>query len=158
MENAYQEEACEVWFELQNIWQKSSKDYFEYYYIEILWVNFIKLFNNLKAFTSLHRTYCSHCYLTKCQWVCGQNYPKTSSFFWIFSCRNFFLTKATDSCFLLLKKYLIVVDLSRITLSLNHSIMACMSDVGEETNKRETEYSISNTSSAREAVTLILQT
>ena len=49
-------------------------------------------------------------------------YPKTS-FFWIFQCRNSSLTKTTDSCSFLLKKYLIVVNLSNITLSLNHSIM-----------------------------------
>ena len=50
-------------------------------------------------------------------------YPKTSSFFWIFQCRNSSLTKTTGSCTFLLKKYLIVVNLSNITLSLNHSIM-----------------------------------
>ena len=50
-------------------------------------------------------------------------YPKTSSFFWIFQCRNSSLTKTTDSHFFLLKKYLVVVNLSNITLSLNHSIM-----------------------------------
>ena len=50
-------------------------------------------------------------------------YPKTSSFFWIFWCRNSSLTKTTDSHFFLLKKYLVVVNLSNITLSLNHSIM-----------------------------------
>ena len=33
--------------------------------------------------------------------------------------------------------------------------MACMSAVGEETNKPETENSISNSSSAHEAVALI---
>ena len=49
-------------------------------------------------------------------------YPKIS-FFWIFQCRNSSLTKTTDSCSFLLKKYLIVVNLSNITLSLNHSIM-----------------------------------
>ena len=50
-------------------------------------------------------------------------YPKTSSFFWIFQCRNSSLTKTIDSCSFLLKKYLVVVNLSNITLSLNHSIM-----------------------------------
>ena len=54
-------------------------------------------------------------------------YPKASIFFWIFSCRNSALTKTTDSCYFLLKKYLIVVNLSNITLSLNHSIMYVMS-------------------------------
>ena len=52
-------------------------------------------------------------------------YPKTSSFFWIFLCRNSSLTKTTDSCFFLLKKYPIVVNLSHVTLSLNHSIICC---------------------------------
>ena len=50
-------------------------------------------------------------------------YPKTSSFFWIFQCRKSSLTKTTGSCSFLHKKYLIVVNLSNITLSLNHSIM-----------------------------------
>ena len=50
-------------------------------------------------------------------------YPKTSSFFWIFQCRNSSLTKTTSSCSFLLKTYLIVVNLSNITLSLNQSIM-----------------------------------
>ena len=50
-------------------------------------------------------------------------YPKTSSFFWIFQCRNSSLTKTTDSHFFLLKKYLVDVNLCNITLSLNHSIM-----------------------------------
>ena len=50
-------------------------------------------------------------------------YLKASSFFWIFQCRNSSLTKTTDSCSFLLKKYLIVVNLSNITLSLSHSIM-----------------------------------
>ena len=54
-------------------------------------------------------------------------YPKASIFFWIFSCRNSALTKTTDSCYFLLKKYLIVVNLSNITLSLNHSIIYVMS-------------------------------
>ena len=153
MENPYHEEACEVWFKLQNIWQNSSKSS-----LKILWVNFNKLFNNLKAFTSFHRTYCSHCYLPQCQWVCGQKYPKISSFFWIFLMQKLFFEKSNNSCFFLLKKYLIVVNLSPITWSLNHSIMACMSPVGEESNNPETENSISNSSSAHEAVTLISQT
>ena len=51
------------------------------------------------------------------------NYRKTSSFSWIFQCRISFLRKTTDSCSFLLKKYLIVANLSNITLSLNHSIM-----------------------------------
>ena len=53
-------------------------------------------------------------------------YPKTSSFFRIFQCRNSSLTKTTDSCAFLLKTYLIVVNLSNInlsTLSLNHSMV-----------------------------------
>ena len=48
---------------------------------------------------------------------------ETTSFFWIFLCRNSSFTKTTDSCFFLLKKYLIVVNLSHNTLSLNHYIM-----------------------------------
>ena len=120
LENAYYEQVFENWFKLQNIRQKSSKHYFK-----ILWVNFIKLFNNLVAFTSLHRTYCFTLpiFIARCQWVCGQKYLKTSSFFWIFLCRNSSLTKTTNSCFFLLKKYLIVVNLSHVTLSFNHSIM-----------------------------------
>ena len=48
------------------------------------------------------------------------------SFFWILQCRNSSMTKTTDSCSFLLKSYLIVVNLSNITLSLNHPIMyAC---------------------------------
>ena len=50
-------------------------------------------------------------------------YPKTSYFFVIFQCRNSSLTKTTDSCSFLLKKYFIVVNLRNITLSLNHSIL-----------------------------------
>ena len=48
--------------------------------------------------------------------------PQTSSFFFIFQCRNPSLTKTVDSCSFLLKKYLIVVNLSNIALSLSHSI------------------------------------
>ena len=44
-------------------------------------------------------------------------------FFLIFLARNSFLTKTTDSCSFLLKKYLVIVNLSQITLSSNHSIM-----------------------------------
>ena len=50
-------------------------------------------------------------------------YPKASSFFWIFLCRNSSSTTTTDSYSFLLKKYLIFVNLCHITLSLNHSIM-----------------------------------
>ena len=50
-------------------------------------------------------------------------YPKTFSYFWIFQYRNSSLTKTTDSCSFLLKAFLIVVNLSNITLSLNHSNM-----------------------------------
>ena len=50
-------------------------------------------------------------------------YPKTFSYLWIFQCRNSSLTKTTDSCSFLLKAFLIVVNLSNITLSLNHSNM-----------------------------------
>ena len=70
----------------------------------------------------LHRSYCSTLPSSQCQWVCGQKYPKTYSFFSIFLCKNSSLTKAFDSCSFLLKKYLIIVNLSHITLSLNHSI------------------------------------
>ena len=120
MENTYYEQVFENWFKLQNIWQKSSK-----HSLKILWVNFTKLFNNLVAFIILHKTYCFTLptSIAKCQWVC-RKHPKASSFFWIFLCRNSSLTKATDSCFFLLKKYLTVVNLSHITLSLNHSIMS----------------------------------
>ena len=48
-------------------------------------------------------------------------YLKTYSFFWIFLCRNSSLTKTTDSYSFLLKKYLIVVNLFHITLSLSHA-------------------------------------
>ena len=51
-----------------------------------------------------------------------KNIRKTCYFFSIFLCKNSSLTKAFDSCFFLLKKYLIIVNLSHITLSLNHSI------------------------------------
>ena len=37
--------------------------------------------------------------------------------------RNSSLTKTTDSCFFLLKKYLVLVNLSNTTLSLSHSIV-----------------------------------
>ena len=50
-------------------------------------------------------------------------YQKTSSFFWIFQSRNSSLTKTIDSCSFLLKKYLTLVNLSNINLSLNHSII-----------------------------------
>ena len=112
MENAYYEQVFENWSKLQNVWQKSSKHSYE-----ILWVNFIKLFNDLVAFTNLHRTYCFTLptFMAKCQWFCGQKYPKVSSFFWFFLCRNSSLTKATDSCFFLLKKYLTVVNLSHVS-------------------------------------------
>ena len=44
-------------------------------------------------------------------------YPKTSSFFWISQRRNSSLTKTTESCLFLPKKYLTVANLSNITLS-----------------------------------------
>ena len=121
MGNAHYEQIFENWFKLQNIWQKSSK-----HSLKILWVNFIKLFNNPVAFISLHRTYCFTLptFIAKCQWVCGQKYPRTCSFFWSFLFWNSSLTETTDSCFFLLKKYLTVVNLSQVTLSLNHSIMS----------------------------------
>ena len=53
--------------------------------------------------------------------------------------RNSSLTKTTYSCSFQLKKYLIVVNLSHITLSLNHSFMYA---VGEETSEPETSYSM----------------
>ena len=50
-------------------------------------------------------------------------YPKASSLFWIFQCRSSSLTKTTDSCSFLHKKYLIVANVSNITLSYNHPIL-----------------------------------
>ena len=50
-------------------------------------------------------------------------YSKTSSFFWIFQCRNSSLTKTTDSGCSLLKNYLNAINLNNITLSLNHSFI-----------------------------------
>ena len=95
-------------------------------------------FNNLLAFTSLHRTYCFTLptFIAKCQWVCGQKYPKTSSFLWIFLCRNSSLTKTTDSCFFLLKN--ISLLLISITLHYLSTILSCISAVGEETREPET--------------------
>ena len=55
-------------------------------------------------------------------WVCSQEYPKTSSFSWIFLCKNSSLIKATVSCSLHWSHY-IVVNLSHITLTLNHFMM-----------------------------------
>ena len=53
--------------------------------------------------------------------------------------RNSSLTKTTYSCPFQLKKYLIVVNLSHITLCLNHSFMYA---VGEETSEPEISYSM----------------
>ena len=102
------------------------------YSLKILWVNFIKLFNHLIAFTSLHRPYCFTLPSSQCQWICGQKYPKTCSFFSIFLCRDSSLTKTFDSCFFLLKKYLIVVSLSHITSSLNHSIKSAIGELASQ--------------------------
>ena len=120
LENAYYEQVFENWFKLQNIRQKSSK-----HSLKILWVNFIKLFNDLVAFTSLHRTYCFTLptFIPSVSEFMVKNIQKHLFFFWIFLCRNSSLTKITNSCFFLLKKYLIVVNLSHVTLSFNHSIM-----------------------------------
>ena len=89
--------------------------------LKFSWANFSKLFSHLIAFTSLHKHTVSH-FLPQCQCVCSQEYPKTSSFSWIFVCKNSSLIKATDSCSLHWSHY-IVVNLSHITLTLNHFMM-----------------------------------
>ena len=53
--------------------------------------------------------------------------------------RKVSLTKRTYSCSFQLKKYLIVINLSHITLSLDHSFMYA---VGKETSEPETSYSM----------------
>ena len=63
-------------------------------------------------------------------------YLKTSSFSWIFQCRNSSLTKTTNSCSFLLERYLIVVNPS--TLLYLSTIPSCMSAVGDETSEPET--------------------
>ena len=97
-----------------------------------------RTFNNLLAFTSLHSTYCFTLptFIAKCQWVCGQKYPKTSSFLWIFLCRNSSLIKTTDSCFFVLKN--ISLLLISVTLHYLSTILSCISAVGEETSEPET--------------------
>ena len=102
---------------------------------KILWVNFITLFNNLVAFTSLIDDTVSD-YLPKCQWVCVQKYPKTTSFFWIFLCRNSSLTKTTVPASFYLKS--ISLLLISVTLHYLSTIPSCMSAVGEETSEPET--------------------
>ena len=90
----------------------------------ILLANFIKHFNHLIAFTSVHRPYCFTLpsSVSVSEFVV-KNIRRHVLFFWMFLYRNSSLTKATDSCSFLLKKYFIVVNLSHITLSLNHSMM-----------------------------------
>ena len=66
-------------------------------------------------------------------------YPKTSYFFVIFQCRNSSLTKTTDSCSFLLKKYLTVVNLTLLYLS---TIPSCMSAAGEETSETSQKQAI----------------
>ena len=96
--------------------QSQPKTHLRYY--EQTLSNFSTTLQPLEASTD-HTV--SH-YLPPCQLVCCQRYPKISSFFWIFLCRKSSLTKTTGSWCFLLKKYLIVVNLSHISLSLNHSI------------------------------------
>ena len=64
-------------------------------------------------------------------------YPEISSFFCIFLCRKSSLTKTTDSCSFLLKRYLIIVNLSHITLSFkNHIMYICCWQINQRaTNK-----------------------
>ena len=110
VENAqYPKQVFEVWFKLQNknVWQKSSWNS-----LKILWANFIKLFNHLIAFASLHRPWCftlpSSVTCSVSEFVV-KNIRKHVLFFWIFLYRRSFLTKPTDSCSFLLKRYLVVV-------------------------------------------------
>ena len=54
----------------------------------------VKVFDHLIVFTSLHRLFCFTLTFLS-EFVV--KYLKTSSFFWIFLCRNSSLTKTTDS-------------------------------------------------------------
>ena len=65
-----------------------------------------------------------------------KNIRKHLLFLWIFLCRNSSLTKTTDSCFFLLKKYLLL--LISVTLHCLSTIPSCVSAVGEETSEPET--------------------
>ena len=84
-----------------------------------------KLFQTFQLPYSLHKPPYYQTILFHTIFLSGfvANYPKTSSFFWIFQCRISSLRKTTDSCSFLLQKYLIVANLSNLTLSPNHSIM-----------------------------------
>ena len=81
-----------------------------------------KLCQTFQSPYSLHKppqTILFHTYLPR---VCGQ-ISKNIFFFLDVLVEKLFLTKTTDSYSFILKKYLSFVNLCRITLSLNHSIM-----------------------------------
>ena len=82
-----------------------------------------KLFQTFQSPYSLHKPPQTILFHTTLLSEFVVKYHKTSSFFWIFQSRNSSLTKTIDSCSFLLKKYLTVVNLSNINLSLNHSII-----------------------------------
>ena len=82
-----------------------------------------KLYQTLQTPYSFHKLPQTILFHAVCHSEFVIRYPKISSFFWIFQCRSYSLTETTDSCSFLLKKYLIVVNVSNITLSFNHPIL-----------------------------------
>ena len=106
----------------------------------ILWANFIKLFNHLINFTSLHRPYYFTSYFP--QWVCCQISENNFFFLNLLALKLFFGNSSLTLQLIPAPFYLKSISLLLITATLLYlsTILSCMSAASEETSEPEISY------------------